>query len=90
MIRIIDFNEHLHFIETQDNIQHYVKCGGGEINIFNGKIRNGASIEIKSIPLGVLQSQEEFFCCVKCGKVFWEGSHWDRYLGKRNKLHEPR
>ena len=71
-------------------MQRYVKCKGGEINILNGKIRNGASIQVKTIPEGVLKAHDEFFGCVKCGKVFWEGSHWDRYLGKRNNRQEPR
>ena len=71
-------------------MQHYIKCGGGEINMMNGKIRNGAQLQILSVHVGILKAHDEFFGCVKCGKVFWEGSHWDRYLGKRRESHQPR
>jgi hypothetical protein len=29
------------------------------------------------VPLGALESNEEFFRCDSCGKVYWKGSHWD-------------
>ena len=27
---------------------------------------------------GVVDRQEEFFVCAVCGKVYWQGSHWDK------------
>ncbi len=28
------------------------------------------------VPPGALQAYDEFYLCVNCGKVYWEGSHW--------------
>ena len=57
----------------------------------NGRIKNGgAQLKIKDVHKNVLKAHEEFFGCIKCGKVFWEGSHWDRYLGKKYDICEPR
>jgi len=28
------------------------------------------------VPEGVLANNHEFFRCLKCGKIYWKGSHW--------------
>jgi len=74
-----------------EEARHYVKCTGGEVNMKNGKIRNGgAQLKIKDVHKNVIKAHDEFFGCIKCGKIFWEGSHWDRYLGKKYDKCEPR
>ena len=56
-----------------------------------GRIRfGGTQLKIKEVNKNVIRSHEEFFGCVKCGKIFWEGSHWDRYLGKSQNVLQPR
>ena len=56
----------------------------------NGKIRNGAQLQIASVHEGALKAHDRFFGCVKCGKIFWVGSHWDRHLGKRKESHQQK
>jgi len=38
-------------------------------------------IQLKDIPKKVISDHSVFYGCVRCGKVFWEGSHWDRFTG---------
>jgi uncharacterized protein with PIN domain len=38
------------------------------------------------IPGGVIQDHEEFFLCEGCGRVFWYGSHWDRIVGRLERV----
>lgn len=28
------------------------------------------------VPEYVFQTQDRFFCCEKCGRVYWQGTHW--------------
>ncbi|XP_033725310.1 exonuclease mut-7 homolog isoform X2 [Pecten maximus] len=39
---------------------------------------NGAPIHIETVPEGILEKVDLFYVCQKCGKVFWEGSHFTK------------
>ncbi|NXC56574.1 MUT7 Exonuclease, partial [Aleadryas rufinucha] len=41
-------------------------------------------LQVAAIPPGVLDRAEltDFFCCTRCGKVFWEGSHFGRVVSQ--------
>ncbi|NXN37113.1 MUT7 Exonuclease, partial [Rhinoptilus africanus] len=41
-------------------------------------------VQVGAIPLGVLEKAEltDFYCCTRCGKVFWEGSHFGRVVSQ--------
>uniref|UniRef100_A0A3B3QDF2 Exonuclease 3'-5' domain containing 3 n=1 Tax=Paramormyrops kingsleyae TaxID=1676925 RepID=A0A3B3QDF2_9TELE len=41
---------------------------------------SGAQLQIHTVPVGLLSNVALFFICTTCGKVFWEGSHFDRVL----------
>ena len=70
---------------------NFIRCDGGEVNINTGRLRyTDVHLKIKELPINVVKAHNEFFVCAKCGKVFYEGSHWDRYLGKRRQICEPR
>ena len=45
--------------------------------VFN---HNGIVLNIKNIPVGVLEHVDIFFCCSTCGKVYWEGKHFERFV----------
>ena len=51
---------------------------GGDVNMKNGCTRDGVELLIKDIPDDVITRQDEFYGCSNCGKVFWQGSHWQR------------
>ncbi|XP_048202818.1 LOW QUALITY PROTEIN: exonuclease mut-7 homolog [Perognathus longimembris pacificus] len=38
---------------------------------------NGTRLQLAGVPEGVLRRPElqHFYCCTRCGKIFWEGSH---------------
>ncbi|KAM4877087.1 exonuclease mut-7 homolog isoform 2-T2 [Thomomys bottae] len=41
---------------------------------------NGTRLQLLSVPEGVLRRPglQHLYCCTRCGKVFWEGSHLGR------------
>lgn len=48
-----------------------------------GLTRNGARIQVSMVPAAVLQKVDVFFVCEDCGKVYWDGSHFEKVLNGR-------
>ncbi|XP_059494339.1 exonuclease mut-7 homolog isoform X2 [Stegostoma tigrinum] len=46
------------------------------------KFTSGAVLQVETIPPGILDKVVMFYCCVSCGKVFWEGSHFNRIVSQ--------
>lgn len=44
----------------------------------------GPVLQVNAIPPGLLDKAEltDFYCCTRCGKVFWEGSHFGRVVSQ--------
>ncbi|KAJ8260556.1 hypothetical protein COCON_G00162790 [Conger conger] len=42
----------------------------------------GAVLQLHTVPPGLLPRIPVFFICTTCGKVFWEGSHFERVLNQ--------
>ncbi|CAJ1070878.1 exonuclease mut-7 homolog [Xyrichtys novacula] len=40
----------------------------------------GAPIQLHTVPPGLLPRIPHFYVCTRCGKVFWDGSHFNRVL----------
>uniref|UniRef100_A0A8C6SST1 Exonuclease 3'-5' domain containing 3 n=1 Tax=Neogobius melanostomus TaxID=47308 RepID=A0A8C6SST1_9GOBI len=40
----------------------------------------GAPIQLHTVPHGLLPKIPVFYVCTRCGKVFWDGSHFERVL----------
>lgn len=40
----------------------------------------GAPIQLHTVPPGLLPKIPVFYVCTRCGKVFWDGSHFERVL----------
>lgn len=40
----------------------------------------GAPIQLHTVPPGIIPRIPHFYVCTRCGKVFWEGSHFERVL----------
>ncbi|NXC21687.1 MUT7 Exonuclease, partial [Corythaeola cristata] len=47
-------------------------------------LAGGTVLQVAAIPPGVLDKAEltHFYCCTRCGKVFWEGSHFGRVVSQ--------
>ncbi|XP_028664546.2 exonuclease mut-7 homolog [Erpetoichthys calabaricus] len=43
---------------------------------------SGARLQVETVPPGLLDKVDHFYCCTGCGKVFWEGSHFGRVLAQ--------
>ncbi|XP_060764960.1 exonuclease mut-7 homolog isoform X2 [Neoarius graeffei] len=46
------------------------------------RFRGGAKVQLETVPPGLLPRIPEYFICTRCGKVFWEGTHFDRALSQ--------
>ncbi|XP_043841778.1 exonuclease mut-7 homolog [Dromiciops gliroides] len=58
--------------------------GDSDLHAGSHTLKNGTTLQIRSIPLGVLEKTNlsHFYCCTQCGKVFWEGSHFGRVVSQ--------
>ena len=42
-----------------------------------------------AVPEGVWARHQEFWQCPQCRRMYWQGSHWDKMVGRLNNLHLP-
>lgn len=42
----------------------------------------GEPMQLHTVPPGLLPRIPFFYACTRCGKVFWEGSHFDRVVSQ--------
>lgn len=45
--------------------------------------RKGVTIHVDAVPAGVLDRVQQFHICENCGKCYWDGSHFERFLSGR-------
>ena len=45
--------------------------------------------EVQDIPQGVLERENKFWRCEKCGKFYWPATHYDNMVGKAKELMTP-
>lgn len=44
----------------------------------NGELEKVPPVEVEDeVPEGALESNDEFYRCRSCGKIYWKGSHWE-------------
>ena len=67
----------------------WVTIDGVELNPLAGMTRDGVELQIAEVEEAVIEKYEEFFCCNRCGKVFWQGSHWGKMKEKVFRLKPP-
>jgi len=59
-------------------------------SLCNAVLEDVSSEEVRGIvPEGVQSRHKEFWHCPNCGRVYWQGSHWDRMVERLNSLHLP-
>ncbi|XP_075375771.1 exonuclease mut-7 homolog isoform X6 [Mycteria americana] len=63
---------------------HGEQLGGPEQCGASAALVEGTVLQVAAIPPGVLDKAEltDFYCCTRCGKVFWEGSHFGRVVSQ--------
>ncbi|MDH3364553.1 MAG: Mut7-C RNAse domain-containing protein [Thermoplasmata archaeon] len=53
----------------------------------NGDLADVAKDEVsEQVPEGALESNDKFWRCEACGKIYWRGSHWLGILERFKKL----
>ena len=43
-------------------------------------LSSGVPLRCEFIPLNVFDKVDVFFVCTQCGKVYWEGSHFEKVM----------
>ncbi|XP_075628214.1 exonuclease mut-7 homolog isoform X10 [Balearica regulorum gibbericeps] len=63
---------------------HSERLEGPEQRGAAAALAGGTVLQVKAIPPGVLDKADltDFYCCTRCGKVFWEGSHFGRVISQ--------
>ncbi|XP_048181121.1 exonuclease mut-7 homolog isoform X4 [Corvus hawaiiensis] len=63
---------------------HGERAEGAEQSGAAAGLAGDTVLQVAAIPPGVLDRAEltDFFCCTRCGKVFWEGSHFGRVVSQ--------
>lgn len=56
----------------------WLEAEGGKVDLNSGEMENNVKIGVKNVPPNTLKSVEEFWICFSCGKVYWQGSHWEK------------
>lgn len=56
-------------------------------SVCNGELKDlPKSDAAGSVPEGALQSNDKFWKCSQCGKVFWKGTHWNGIMERLRRL----
>ena len=61
----------------------FVRLGDGLSPSDNGGVivnHTGVTVQVQSVPEGIQERVTEYYCCVSCGKVFWEGKHFAQVI----------
>ncbi|XP_018564099.1 exonuclease mut-7 homolog [Anoplophora glabripennis] len=45
--------------------------------------RTGQKIQVKAVPKPLIDKYDFFYICEECGKVYWDGTHFERVLAGR-------
>jgi len=54
-------------------------CGGVVVDIAKEAVRD-------RVPFHSYRCFDDFFTCSRCGRVFWQGSHWDSIAASHREL----
>ena len=49
-------------------------------------LASGSYLKCESIPFPVFDAVDIFFVCSACGKVYWQGSHFDKVVDQFSNL----
>lgn len=62
--------------EMEERASHFRKYG---VDWFTATVvSTSASVQTETVPQSMFSKTDVFYCCAQCGKVFWEGSHFER------------
>lgn len=50
----------------------------GQVNMFTGETDEGVVVQVECMARTTIEKYPQFWVCGKCGKVYFEGSHWGK------------
>merc|ERR1719474_543777 len=50
----------------------------GRVNVMTGDTEEGVNIQVEKVAMSTIEKYQQFWICGQCGKVYFEGSHWER------------
>lgn len=68
---------------TSDTPRYAPQCQWAPLSDLNPDtlaFPGGEPIQLHTVPPGLVHRIPHFYVCTRCGKVFWEGSHFERVL----------
>eukprot|EP00092_Neocalanus_flemingeri_P001291 GFUD01001379.1.p1 GENE.GFUD01001379.1~~GFUD01001379.1.p1 ORF type:complete len:908 (+),score=346.11 GFUD01001379.1:285-2726(+) len=54
----------------------------GKVNLFTGETEEGVFVQVECVARTTMEKYEQFWICGKCGRVYFEGSHWGKAVEK--------
>lgn len=63
-----------------ERIQFILLGSDGKVDVGLRCMKNGTKIQVEQVPAEVLAKMDSFYVCEQCGKVYWDGSHFDKVL----------
>jgi len=77
-----DYDDDSHFVSrTSATVSepNWLEVKGGKLDPATGRMQiSGVKIAVQDVPRAVLLPDREFWVCTNCGKIYWQGSHWDK------------
>ena len=52
--------------------------GPGRVNVMTGDTDEGVNIQVETMAMSTIDKYQQFWICGQCGKVYFEGSHWEK------------
>ena len=50
----------------------------GRVNMATGRTEEEVSLQVESLARATLDKYPQFWVCGQCGKIYFEGSHWEK------------
>ena len=57
-----------------------------KVNIYTGDTEEEVTIQVEAVAKSTIEKYEQFWACGQCGKVYFEGSHWEKASQQAKKL----
>lgn len=81
--------------EQLEQVADAFGLGGADLmprcTVCNGELRTVRAEDVVGrVPERVLERQDEFYVCPRCGQIYWKGTHWDNIQKKLDRIIGPR
>ena len=80
-IRSNDVVEQLVEISRRSGYRIEIKPENSRCPVCNGLLKKARKEEIQGkVPENVIMAHQEFWKCSSCGKIYWQGTHWQTII----------